>query len=168
MFVLLHIARPDLRADGLVRLADIAALNGFLFLAGAWLNLRDRPVPLWAALVLSPLLMTPAWIFGLPAAVVALGSLRSVRLPADISYGLYIYAFPLQQILAGEHRLSFATALAVTAPFAIASWYLVEKPALRLKPGGGQRTATISTSAPLTSTVSPTDLPSRPRAKGDT
>jgi peptidoglycan/LPS O-acetylase OafA/YrhL len=133
-FVVLHIARPDLRPSGLLRLADIAALNGFLFLAGAWLNLRDRPVPVWAAGLLAPLLLTPAWIFGLPALVVALGSLRSIRLPADISYGLYIYAFPLQQILAAHGRLSLAAAVAATVPFALASWFLVEKPALRLKP----------------------------------
>lgn len=134
VFLVLHVLRPDLRGDGVLRLADIAALNGFLFLAGAWLNLRDRPVPLWSAALLAPLLITPAWIFGLPALVVVVGSLRSVRLPADISYGLYIYAFPLQQILAAHGRLSFAAALAVTAPFALASWFLVEKPALRLKP----------------------------------
>jgi peptidoglycan/LPS O-acetylase OafA/YrhL len=133
-FLLLHVARPDLGAGGPLRLADISALNGFLFLAGAFLNLRDRPVPVWAAVLLTPLLLTPVWIFGLPALVVAVGSLRSVRLPGDISYGLYIYAFPLQQILAAHGKLSFAAAVAATAPFAIASWFLVEKPALRLKP----------------------------------
>jgi peptidoglycan/LPS O-acetylase OafA/YrhL len=133
-FLVLHVVRPDLRTGGFMRLADIAALNGFLFLAGAFLNLRDRPVPVWAAVVLTPLLLTPAWVFGLPALVVAVGSLRSVRLPGDISYGLYIYAFPLQQILAAHGKLSFAVAVLVTAPFAIASWFLIEKPALRLKP----------------------------------
>jgi peptidoglycan/LPS O-acetylase OafA/YrhL len=136
VFLVLHVLRPDLRASGPIRLADIAALNGFLFLAGAWLNLRGRPVPLWAAVLLSPLLLTPVWIFGLPAAVIALGELRSVRMPADISYGLYIYAFPLQQILAGYGHLTFITALAATVPFALASWFLVEKPALRLKGPG--------------------------------
>jgi peptidoglycan/LPS O-acetylase OafA/YrhL len=134
VFLVLHVARPDLGAAGLPRLLDIAALNGFLFLAGAFLNLRDRPVPVWAAVVLAPLLLTPAWIFGLPALVVVVGSLRSVRLPADISYGLYIYAFPLQQVLAAHGQLTFLTALAATAPIALASWFLVEKPALRLKP----------------------------------
>lgn len=134
LFVVLHVVRPDLAAAGPLRLVDIATLNGFLFLAGAFLNLRDRPAPVWAAALLAPLILTPAWIFGLPALVVAVGSLRSVRLPADISYGLYIYAFPLQQVLATHGRLTFWTALAATIPFAVASWFLVEKPALRLKP----------------------------------
>ncbi len=138
VFALLHVARPDLAAaNDLLRRADVAAMFGFLFLAGSFLSLRDRPVPLWLAFVASPLIATPAWILGLPLVVVALGGLRSVRLPGDISYGLYIYAFPLQQILATSGRLSFVASVAVTVPFAIASWWLVEKPALSLKPKPG-------------------------------
>ena len=134
VFAVLHVARPDLAANDLLRRTDIAAMFGFLFLAGAFLSLREKPVPVWVAVVSVPLLMTPAWILGLPGLVVALGSLRSVRLPGDVSYGLYIYAFPLQQILAAAGHLTFAASAALTAPFAIASWLLVEKPALRLKP----------------------------------
>jgi peptidoglycan/LPS O-acetylase OafA/YrhL len=40
----------------------------------------------------------------------------------------------LQQVLAAHGRLTFWNALAATTPFAAASWFLVEKPALRLKP----------------------------------
>jgi peptidoglycan/LPS O-acetylase OafA/YrhL len=56
----------------------------------------------------------------------------------DYSYGVYIYAFPLQQLLyqAGAHRLDvagFVVASAVcVAPFAVASWWLVERPAMRV------------------------------------
>jgi peptidoglycan/LPS O-acetylase OafA/YrhL len=132
-FVVLRLLRPDLLTQDIFRLAELAALNGFLFLGGAWLQLRDRPPPLWLVVVSVPLLFTPLWLLGLPAIVIALGSLRSPKLPADISYGLYIYAFPLQQILAAAGWLNVWTALAATLPFAIASWFLVEKPALRLK-----------------------------------
>ncbi len=75
-------------------------------------------------------------------------SLATVRLPnaitrlitrADYSYGFYIYAFPVGQILVkifGQRlsvvELVLATIL-MTAPWAIASWYLIEKPALSLK-----------------------------------
>jgi len=57
----------------------------------------------------------------------------------DVSYGVYIYAFPLQQLLA---TLGLAAAppllfglvgLLVTVPLAIGSWLVIEKPALRLK-----------------------------------
>lgn len=50
----------------------------------------------------------------------------------DISYGMYIYAFPLQLVLAvvvGSALSAWAFALisiAVTIPFAAASWFLVE------------------------------------------
>ncbi|MFH0784234.1 MAG: acyltransferase [Pseudomonadota bacterium] len=57
---------------------------------------------------------------------------------ADYSYGLYIYAFPIQQTLAGLNvtkNFSFYILLcfAVTLPFAIFSWYVIERPSLRLK-----------------------------------
>ncbi|CUR56003.1 membrane hypothetical protein [metagenome] len=57
----------------------------------------------------------------------------------DISYGAYIYAFPVQQLLVvlGVHRLGYAalfvTALALTLCLAWLSWTFVERPALRLK-----------------------------------
>ena len=59
----------------------------------------------------------------------------------DLSYGLYIFAFPVQQMLAqwGQGRgwsfgLSFGLSLALTGAFAYASWHLVEKKALLFKP----------------------------------
>jgi len=56
----------------------------------------------------------------------------------DISYGLYIYAFPVQQTIAylipGIHPIAmFLLASAVTMPLAILSWKFIEKPALKLK-----------------------------------
>jgi peptidoglycan/LPS O-acetylase OafA/YrhL len=57
----------------------------------------------------------------------------------DFSYGLYLYGWPIQQLLAGywgqwltPGSLFFAASL-LTLPLAIGSWFLVERPALRLK-----------------------------------
>lgn len=55
----------------------------------------------------------------------------------DISYGVYVYAFPVQQMLAVLHvnRLGLLsyTLAAIPPTFALAtlSWFLVERPALR-------------------------------------
>ena len=72
----------------------------------------------------------------------------AIRLPArvraigrkhDYSYGLYIYAYPAQQILAviGVASLGMAAyvgiATAATLLLAVPSWHLIERPAMRLK-----------------------------------
>ena len=57
----------------------------------------------------------------------------------DVSYGLYIYGFPVQQLLIQWLGMSVNAPLLIglsvvaTLPFAIASWVWVEKPALRWK-----------------------------------
>ena len=56
----------------------------------------------------------------------------------DYSYGLYIYAFPIQQTLAWripgiEPIALFATSFPLTLAVAGISWHMVEKPALGLK-----------------------------------
>jgi peptidoglycan/LPS O-acetylase OafA/YrhL len=57
----------------------------------------------------------------------------------DFSYGLYLYAFPVQQLIVhlfpepGPYWLFVLYSFAGTMPFAVLSWHLVEKPALRLK-----------------------------------
>ena len=57
----------------------------------------------------------------------------------DFSYGLYLYAFPVQQLLLLHigSRISpyslFILALVATAPLAAASWFLVEQPFLKRK-----------------------------------
>lgn len=59
----------------------------------------------------------------------------------DISYGAYLYAFPLQQIISyawGGHPPITMMLVASTAgalAFGSLSWRFVEQPALRWKPG---------------------------------
>jgi peptidoglycan/LPS O-acetylase OafA/YrhL len=139
---------------GLVRNETIAdgSRLGIMFLAGMLVRLfADRiPVGRWmvvgaAALIVgSALLPDYRLLAALPLAyllIVGGAWIRSSRLRFrnDISYGVYVYAFPVQQSLAlfGLWRLGvpgFAVlSILVTAPFAIASWFGVEKPALRWK-----------------------------------
>lgn len=133
---------------------DRFAYLGAFFFAGACANLfRER-------IVLSPLVATlaTAALFFIPNASVVMVLLWLVvpyfvctfayRSPAlmtrangyDYSYGIYIYAFPIQQVfgLIGSQRgwpwFTVLLASAVcTVLAAAASWYLIEKPALSFK-----------------------------------
>lgn len=64
---------------------------------------------------------------------------RSIGATNDYSYGLYIYAFPVAQLLAlwGVYKWGYvpytALTLLLTLPIAVASWWLIEKRSLRLK-----------------------------------
>lgn len=66
----------------------------------------------------------------------------------DLSYGLYIYGWPVEQVLVHLNggtmawQELFALALPITAAIAFLSWHLVEARALRLKPSNPPRVAT--------------------------
>lgn len=86
-----------------------------------------------------------AVILGLGGLAVLLGQaswpvVRRAGRWGDVSYGLYIYAFPVQQLLVawGAQQWGLGPALAATlvGSFALAalSWHWVEQPALAFKP----------------------------------
>jgi peptidoglycan/LPS O-acetylase OafA/YrhL len=58
----------------------------------------------------------------------------------DFSYGMYLYAFPVQQVIVSVGGAAWPQPLYIAASFllclacAVASWHAVEYPALRLKP----------------------------------
>ena len=94
------------------------------------------------ALASNPSLVTAATPF-LAYVTVYLGLLPLPRLPVldrgDFSYGIYLYAMPVQQSFAfafprlRHWYFNVAFALPVTIILAMLSWYAVEKPALRLR-----------------------------------
>ncbi|MFE4951225.1 acyltransferase family protein [Leifsonia sp. NPDC056665] len=125
---------------------------GLMFAAGALIyQLRDRLPARAVDLVMTAGIVAAASLLpdyrlaaALPLAylLIAAGALlriRALRLRNDISYGTYIYAFPVQQVLAsaGLYRLGvplFASiAIPLTLLVAAASWFGVEKPAMRLR-----------------------------------
>ena len=122
---------PDWADARATRIAFLAARNGLLFFAGAAIQLSNWRIPLWLAggSALAFPLIGP---LALPTAI--LGLTRPGKLPADLSYGIYIYAFPVQQVLAAYGQLNILTAVFSVLPFAAASWFLIERPALTLKP----------------------------------
>ena len=73
-----------------------------------------------------------------------LGVSKLPRLPlfskGDYSYGIYLYGFPLQQVVKvwlphGSMIVQFAISLAMVIPFAALSWHWIEKPILKLRGG---------------------------------
>jgi peptidoglycan/LPS O-acetylase OafA/YrhL len=75
------------------------------------------------------------------AAYEAPRGLRRLTRPGDVSYGLYLLAFPVAQMIlhvAGGDGLAPPALLAITFPvtylLALMSWRMVEQPALALKP----------------------------------
>jgi peptidoglycan/LPS O-acetylase OafA/YrhL len=119
----------------LYRLRDSGFLNGRIALV-ACIGLAAS-VPLNAFILLFPLfgsylviyLAFAPWLKPFPAARYG-----------DLSYGLYIYGWPIEQAIvrlnggAMSWWALFAIAFPVTAIFAFLSWHLVEKRALRFKP----------------------------------
>lgn len=86
-----------------------------------------------------------SFILGLGGLAVLLGQaswpvVRKAGRWGDVSYGLYIYAFPVQQSLVslGAQQWGFTPALTATLAASLAlallSWHWVEKPALNFKP----------------------------------
>lgn len=131
---------------------DNGSRFALMFLAGSMVyTFRDKLPVSWGLVAVAGLVVVVSSVLpdyrivaALPVAYLAIaaGALLKhprLRLTNDISYGTYIYAFPLQQLLAtaGLYKAAvpvFALAsIAVTIPMAAASWFGVERLALRLK-----------------------------------
>ncbi|WP_196806025.1 acyltransferase [Terracoccus sp. 273MFTsu3.1] len=139
---------------------DLTRLWSF-FAAGVLLWFLRERLPLSGlagagagGLVVGALVLDRAIYFAIAPVAVAflllwLGARLSIRVGArnDISYGVYLFAFPIQQLMAvagvpeaiGLEWFAVLS-VAVTVPVAWASWLLVERPAMRLRrlvPVGG-------------------------------
>jgi len=145
---------------------------GMFFFFGAALYLYRSDLPWNWKVAVSMLALslvsarTELWLFihvlTLPYLTIYLAYLRMPRLPGfgkhgDFSYGIYIYSFPIQQLLmhwfGAQLSLGMFMVLSLSASIAIAalSWHLVESPALELKrylPGARQRVIQSSASLP--------------------
>jgi len=106
-----------------------------------WFNRSDIPLH-WSiavSMLMLPYILPSALLVSLPYLIFycayALPHLDLDR-SGDYSYGLYLYAWPFQQAVFWEAQGPYMNALLATATAglaAVASWHLVEKPALSFK-----------------------------------
>jgi peptidoglycan/LPS O-acetylase OafA/YrhL len=114
----------------------------FVLLA-LWLVLRDSEATFWIAAVAVP-------YASILVAYRAPSILARLTRRGDISYGVYVWAFPVQQSIialwldVGAVMLT-VVALPITVVFAVISWKLVERPALQLKNRKARRIAPDAT-----------------------
>lgn len=143
---------PPMTFPGTWTIPQIAVRSAIMFAAGAVIYQWKDAIPArWSLVAVSVVIVLAASrlpdyrvVAALPLAyaIIASGSLlknRRLVLRTDLSYGVYIYAFPTQQLLAvcGLARLQpmvlFVVAAVATLPLAAASWFLIEKPSMALK-----------------------------------
>lgn len=127
----------------------------FVFLSGGALALMPQKVRVnrWTVLVFSSVLLIGFLLTNHAMATICLSSLALLipaaatlgpkNLPSlfsnDYSFGSYIYAFPVQQLLAATNlfndspSLYFVSSTALTLCFAVPSWHFIEKPVMRVK-----------------------------------
>ena len=127
------------------------------FLFGALLySLRDRLRLSWVLPAVLAVVWVLSWhsewttlttVLALSTTVIVFAfrtppALRRLTAPGDVSYGIYVYAFPVQQSVSAlwgpglAPGIMFLIALPVTYGLALLSWRLIERPALRRKRRG--------------------------------
>lgn len=122
--------------------AVAAALR--LLVPAEWLRWPAGTAALVVAVLAAgtPLQQGVLWV-ALPVAVIAVGTaslavLRRAARFGDFSYGLYLWGYPVQQVVIDRlgvlpPLVNLPLVVAVTLLLAVASWWLIERPALRLK-----------------------------------
>lgn len=149
------IATGPLLTRGEARRAELVLRFVCCFLAGAVFHVYRERVPMTGALVSGAVLLLAVstwnlalfrlvWPIAFPYVLFWIAFEPRIPLQrwgifGDFSYGIYIYAFPVQQLLVmfygprfNPYTL-FLAAMLITLPLAVCSWHLIERPFLRLK-----------------------------------
>ncbi|HEU5486174.1 MAG TPA: acyltransferase [Microlunatus sp.] len=131
--------------DNILRMLTMFFLGAVAYLFADLIPLHWTVVAAAVALFLASVATSPNYrLTGAAAFVYVLLWLAirlpfTVRLPVDLSYGVFMYHWPLQQLMVLTAAFALPTwafivvSLAVSVPVALASWQLVERPALAQK-----------------------------------
>lgn len=117
---LLYMLKDRVRYTAVAAIPIAAIAIAFITFFPEWGGQLMAPLLAYALLWLSLVLPAPRWV------------LRN-----DVSYGAYIYAFPIQQLMVvlGAHHVGVVLYVAIctmlTAVPATISWYLIERPVMR-------------------------------------
>ena len=142
-----------LHFGGRLSLLDQVIGASHYFLAGVlayeWRRRIVLSIPWGVAALVAWVAFSPGNLTYQPATVLFLGyallvlclhpalSLGDPLRGVDVSYGVYLYGFPVQQcvesVVKGSWLLNAGLSLLLVVPVALASWFLVEERALRLK-----------------------------------
>jgi len=130
----LYLYRDRVPDSGWLALATAALFFAGLFLPNGGFHDARNPVYWFTdSYLLVPVIAYPLLWLGIHLPFHRLGARN------DYSYGVYIYAYPMTQLLAvaGVQHWGYPAflilSILVTAPVAVASWWIVERHALRLK-----------------------------------
>jgi len=135
-------------------------LRLWLPLALAALAAFTHTTPLYDVTLSAALTAFVLWLAFVPSTILR----RISRLP-DYSYGIYIYAFPIQQVLLAEFPSLTPTVHAIVAfglvliPASL-SWHFIEKPALRFKGSQSKKAENqaVTVAAERSRATTPTEL----------
>ncbi len=131
-------------------------LIGACFRIWGWDRRADPQGALLVACILACVPEGGAWcemalLLGLPYIVIGFANAQPARFGAvsrigDLSYGTYLYGFPVTQMVAKLHPTigaidNFLVSLPLTLALAAASWFLVERRLLAMKPRRVSRAA---------------------------
>ncbi len=143
LFVFLVVPGKDSRLDLMLYLALPFGIG-----AAFWVWRDTVMLSLWLTLVLAVIawvardtvLFRPLFCLALAHGLFVIGYARipiigQYNRLGDYSYGMYIYAFPIQQMAAAHGAttptINLLISLPITLVLAVISWHLVEKPAMR-------------------------------------
>jgi peptidoglycan/LPS O-acetylase OafA/YrhL len=156
-----HISFITLRPESMVRFIAFFGVGGCAFVFRTHIHFK-----LWL-LAIAAILLTAA-LFTMPTAQLGLATcgayllfwiayadvsvLRVLRTLPDMSYGTYLYGWPIQKLLLWYFpKLNPWALFGLTCVLALGcgfvSWHLVEKPFMRLKRATPQRGAVVASSA---------------------